>query len=122
MARGRFCLAETVRHMSKKKARQEKKRLSLERDRRNTYGENPASSRKNIALGKQRSHQRERHAVDQSLGALVGNPDEAQMVALEGKAKTVGRLERVRSFKKTADTPLGEVIEVKRNRSRGPSV
>lgn len=55
-----------------------------------------------------------RHAVDQTLNALVGEPDEDQMIAIEGKAKTQGRLEELRSFKMTPDAPLGEVIKQKR--------
>jgi hypothetical protein len=39
--------------MSKTKIPEEKKRLSLEKDRRNTFRENSKSSRKNIAKGKQ---------------------------------------------------------------------
>lgn len=76
---------------------------------------------KNIALGKQRSDQRERHAVEQSLTALIGEPDEEQMIAAEGTAKTVGRLEQLRSFKKTPDTALGDAIEKKRSRRSSPA-
>jgi hypothetical protein len=42
--------------MSTVKHPKEKKELSLERDRRNTYGENSKSSRKGIRRGKQRRH------------------------------------------------------------------
>jgi len=41
--------------VSKVKSATEKKALSLKRDRRNTYGENPQASRKGIRRGKQRS-------------------------------------------------------------------
>ncbi len=37
--------------MSKSKDPKQKKQLSLKRDRRNVYGENPAASRKGIAKG-----------------------------------------------------------------------
>ena len=50
--------------MSKVKTPQQKKRLSYEHDRRNSYGENQKSSRKNIPKSKQRSHQEERCWVE----------------------------------------------------------
>lgn len=53
--------------MSKIKNPGEKKRLSFKRDRRNTFGENSKSSRKNIAKGKQRRHMDERRGVAQIL-------------------------------------------------------
>ena len=49
--------------MSRIKSPQDKKNASLERDRRNTYGENAKSSRKNIPQSKQLSHQAERRAT-----------------------------------------------------------
>ncbi|MHC2522796.1 hypothetical protein [Bradyrhizobium diazoefficiens] len=53
--------------MSKVKTPREKKQLSYANDRRNTYGENQKSSRKNIPRSKQLSHQDERRAVRQTL-------------------------------------------------------
>jgi len=58
---------ESERTMSTVKNPKEKKRLSLERDCRNVYGENPAASRKGIAKGKQRQHQNERRGAAQAL-------------------------------------------------------
>ena len=58
--------------MSKVKNPRAKKRLSLERDRRNTYGENAKSSRKNIQRGKQRTQMKERRGVTQVLAAVTG--------------------------------------------------
>jgi hypothetical protein len=49
--------------MSTIKNPEEKKQLSLERDRRNRYGENSKSSRKSIQRGKQRRHMDERRTV-----------------------------------------------------------
>lgn len=54
--------------MSKEKSPQVKNEQSLKRDRRNTYGENSKSSRKNVARGKQTSEQRERNAVTERCG------------------------------------------------------
>jgi hypothetical protein len=53
--------------VSRVKNAKEKKQLSLERDRRNIYGENPAASRKGIAKGKQRQHMNERRSSAQEL-------------------------------------------------------
>ena len=62
--------------MSTIKSPQDKKDLSLKRDRRNTYGENTAASRKGIRRGKQRSHMAERRAVSLILGRLKDQVDE----------------------------------------------
>ena len=102
--------------MSKNKSPQKKKQLSLERDRRNTYGENSKSSRKNIARGKQQAHQKERHAVHDALTTLGQSPTEEDAVAAEGLAKEVARVKHVRGFKKTPDEPLQKVLETKRAR------
>jgi hypothetical protein len=58
--------------VSKVKTPQQKKRLSYQHDRRNTYGENQKSSRKNIPRSKQLSHQDERRSVRQALIAAQG--------------------------------------------------
>jgi hypothetical protein len=72
--------------MSSVKDPQEKKNLSLARDRRNTYGENAKASRKNIPASKQRSHQTERHAAKAPLQQLrgpisEGSADQAEFVS-----------------------------------------
>jgi hypothetical protein len=96
--------------MSKIKTPQDKKRLSYQHDRRNTYGENHKSSRKNIPRSKQLSHQDERRAVRQALIAAHGGvaedaADEAQSAALRQ-----GRIKKLRAFRKSPDRPLGEVV------------
>lgn len=97
--------------MSKVKTPQEKKQLSYAHDRRNTYGENQKSSRKNIPRSKQLSHQAERRTVRQSLIAAQG--DVADEVADEAQSQALrkGRMQRLWAFRKSPDTPLGEVIE-----------
>lgn len=97
--------------MSKVKTPQEKKQLSYANDRRNTYGENQKSSRKNIPRSKQLAHQDERRAVRQVLTVAQGTvadevADEAQSQALRN-----GRIKKLKAFRKSPDTPLGEVIE-----------
>ncbi|MCP3440472.1 MULTISPECIES: hypothetical protein [unclassified Bradyrhizobium] len=97
--------------MSKVKAPREKKRLSYERDGRNTYGENQKSSRKNIPRSKQISHQEERRTIRQALIGVQGQvadegSDEAQSLVLRR-----GQVKKLKAFRKTADTPLGEVVK-----------
>ena len=93
--------------MSKVKTPQEKKRLSYAHDRRNTYGENQKSSRKNIPRSKQLSHQAERRVVRQVLTGSQGSvADEAQSQVIEK-----GRLQNLWAFRKSPDTPLGEVVK-----------
>lgn len=100
--------------MSTTKSPQEKKRLSLERDRRNTYGENSKSSRKNIRQGKQRSHMQERRVASQSLTAIKGSTDEDAANAAESEARVRLIESKREAFRKTPDTPLKEVLERKR--------
>jgi hypothetical protein len=97
--------------VSKVKTPQEKKRLSYEHHRRNTYGENQKSSRKNIPRSKQISHQSERRAVREALIGAQGcvadeSSDEAQSQVL-----IKGRLQKLWAFRKSPDTPLGEVVK-----------
>jgi len=99
------------------KAPQEKKRLSYERDRRNTYGENDKASRKNIPLARARSHRSVRHSQNQALhGALVAASEEA-LTEAELRAKEA----KPQWWKKHRDTPLGEVVETKIARRAGTS-
>jgi chorismate-pyruvate lyase len=100
--------------MSATKLPQEKKRLSLERDCRNTYGENSKSSRRNIRQGKQRSHMLERRVASQSLTAIKGSPDEDAVVAAESEARVRLIQSHLKAFRKTPDTPLKEVLKRKR--------
>jgi hypothetical protein len=106
--------------MSKIKSPREKKRLSLKRDRRNTYGENSKSSRKNIARGKQRRHMDERRGVAQVLGRLKSEVDEDVGSEAEAKAKLRIADSRNRGFKKVPDTPLGVVLALKNSTRTRP--
>lgn len=85
---------------------QEKKRLSYAKDRRNVYGENDKSSRKNIPRGRQLAHRADRHHADQALRAALGRPDEARA----DRAERVVRDRRPAWFRKDPDAPLGEVV------------
>jgi hypothetical protein len=100
------------------KTPQDKKRQSYEHDRRNTYGENHKSSRKNISRSKQRSHQDERRSVRQVLSSAQARiasevADEAQSQAL-----VKGRIKKLQGFRKSPDRPLGEVVERRLRRRR----
>jgi len=99
--------------VSKIKSPREKKKLSLARDRRNTYGENPRASREGIHRGKQRSHMEERRAVDRVLRRLREKPDENEAIEADVLAKTLTLQKRREAFKKRADEPLGVVIKRK---------
>ena len=105
-------------HMSKVKSPQEKKRNSLLKDRRNVYGENPASSRKNIRRGKQRSHMQLRRALAEELRSLKGTNVEVPDEIVEARAKDrIVALARS-SFKKSPDQPLAVVVKRKIERRK----
>jgi hypothetical protein len=95
------------------KSPQEKKRLSLDLDCRNIYGENPQASRRNIRAGKQRGHKVERQNAKAALGPVKGMPDEESAVEHELRARNLAIQARRKSFKKTPDLPLGEVLKRK---------
>jgi hypothetical protein len=107
--------------MSTVKNPKDKKQLSLQRDRRNRYGENSKSSRKNIQRGKQRRHMDERRTVGEVLSQLKGKieEDEATEAGLTAKTRIVDS--RRRGFKKRPDTPLGVVLANKKVRKNRPS-
>ena len=104
--------------MSKVKTPQQKKRLSYAHDRRNAYGENQKSSRKNIPRSKQRSHQEERRSVRQVLVAAQGKV--ADEVADQAQSQTLraGRIKKLKAFRKSPDKPLGETVERRLHRRR----
>jgi len=104
--------------MSKVKSPQEKKRHSLLKDRRNTHGECPTSSRKNIRRGKQRSHMQLRRSVAEELRSLKGTSVEVSGEIAEARAK--GRMVVLArsSFKKSPDEPLAIVVKRKTARRK----
>ncbi|MEU4768689.1 hypothetical protein AB0H12_36120 [Actinosynnema sp. NPDC023794] len=89
-----------------RKGPQEKKRLSYAKDRRNTYGENDKSSRRNTPRSKRLAHRADRHHADQALRAALGRADEASA----DRAEQVARDRRPAWFRKHPDAPLGEVV------------
>jgi len=91
-----------------RKSPQEKKRLSLLKDRRNTYGENSKASRKAIPRHK-KSQRRATRRIQKQVLSAGSHPeldlDEAVSVRLASHQTWV--------WKKTPDTPLGEVLAKK---------
>jgi hypothetical protein len=100
---------------------EEKKRLSLKRDRRNVFGENSKASRKNIARGKQRRLMAERRQIAQVLGKLTGQIDDDVASDAELQVKLTVTHSKNRGFEKMPDKPLDEVIQrkMKRRREKG---
>jgi hypothetical protein len=89
------------------KTPQQKKRLSLLKDRRNTYGENAKSSRKNIPKSKSLSHRKVRNAARQQLDKL--DPVRELEAETIGSTLVTPRLQKGR-WQKSPDTPLGHVV------------
>ena len=85
---------------------QEKKALSYERDRRNTYGNSPQAARKAIPLRKALRNRANRHLQNQQL--RYSGPAPAESLADEFESLMYRRAPRV--WRKDADSPLGEVI------------
>ena len=76
---------------------QEKKRLSLKKDCRNTYGENDKSSRKSIRLRKRSVNRSYRREVRQVI-------DFSDEEGIQSETQSVQR----KNWKKCSDMPLGE--------------
>ncbi len=95
------------------KSPQEKKRLSLQKDRRNTYGENDKGSRKAIPRAKAKSRRAVRKTAKDDLHKLISAAD-AEADAMESTLSTP-RLQKG-AWRKSPDTPLGEVVKRKLKR------
>jgi hypothetical protein len=91
-----------------KKTPQEKKTLCYAKDRRNTYGENDKASRKLVPLRKARVNRGFRRKINEVLKSPEGHPLETADI-LEAQVRNIKR----EDWKKSADQPLGIVIEEK---------
>ncbi|GAA3090718.1 hypothetical protein GCM10017562_72110 [Streptomyces roseofulvus] len=91
----------------KRRSPQEKKRLSYLKDRRNSYGENDKSSRKNIRRNKRFQHTANRRHAQTALTTLLGSLDDARADAVEERMS--GR--RPKRWRKFPDAPLGAVVD-----------
>jgi hypothetical protein len=104
--------------VSKVKNPELKKKLSLEKDRRNTYRENSKASRKSIPRRKQLRHMDERKGVAQVLNSLVGSVDDDRSDDAELEVKARITDSRNRGFKKKPDEPLGIVLARKKPKKK----
>ena len=102
--------------MSAIKNPREKKKLSLDRDRRNVFGQNSKASRKNIAKGKQRRQIAERRGIAQVLNRLKGNVDEDVASQAELTTKLNMTIRKNRGFEKMPDQPLRGFLVRKKER------
>lgn len=93
--------------MRRPKSPQEKKRLSLERDGRNVYGENDKASRKSIPRAKSRVNRANRRADSVALSGVIGPPDEVVDDAAE--QKLLGKRRKV--WRKWPDQRLGNYLK-----------
>jgi hypothetical protein len=89
---------------------QEKKALSYVRDRRNMYGENSKSSRKNIPLRKRLVNKANRHAAQQQLRQVNGAPAVERAEQAEDRLCGAGR----KTWRKRPDLPLRQALDLKR--------
>lgn len=93
---------------------QEKKALSLQRDRRNVYGESTKGTRVGIPRSKQQSKQAERRAAKQPLIAASNLLDEQLLMDAQDASVVAGSQRRRKGFRKLPDLPLGEVLRLRK--------
>lgn len=100
--------------MKRRLTPQEKKRLSYERDRRNSYGANDKASRKSIPLRKRMRARVERKRASQGLqpGVLPADLDEGDHL----DAELLPSRDPRPWFRKWPDRPLGEHVSKQLNR------
>jgi hypothetical protein len=82
---------------------QEKKALSYAKDRRNDYGENDKSSRKNIRRNKRIPNRADRHRARQVLATQPAEHAEATLAAKKSMWLT-------KRWRKWRDVPLADVL------------
>ncbi len=87
---------------------QEKKQLSLKKDRRNAYGESPHGARKSIPRRKRFQSRKERHAAKIPLAKI---DDDA--VAVDEVVARAGQKHKARRWSKVPDEPLETVLQHK---------
>jgi hypothetical protein len=106
--------------VKKRLSPQEKKLLSYSKDRRNFYGENDKSSRKNIARNKRNRHRSERQRGQQQLSGALGMVDEGVETDLDDR---LTRTRRGSRWRKSPDEQLGLYVasRLKRRMDKGVS-
>ncbi|GAA0972364.1 hypothetical protein GCM10009551_000650 [Nocardiopsis tropica] len=93
--------------MPRRRSPQEKKALSYARDRRNDYGENDKSSRRNIPLSKRIARRADRRIAATALAAGRGGADADSGAAAQERAER----RRPGVWRKWPDGPLGVHVE-----------
>lgn len=101
--------------MSKVKSPTEKKKQSLERDRRSTYDGSSKAGRRLVPLAKARSHRGERHAVN----SVLAQTDPTAPDATELVASACGKQKELRSFRKVPDESLSSHLARRSKRAPG---
>ncbi|WNZ54102.1 hypothetical protein QT397_14500 [Microbulbifer sp. MKSA007] len=104
--------------MSKVKNPQEKKNLSYEKDRRNSYRENDKSSRKNIRKRKKQSSQLFRRAASNLARLTHHEIDATFSQEIESEVKVNEKINRLKSFKKEPDQSLKEHLKYQQDRRK----
>jgi hypothetical protein len=98
----------------RRRSPQEKNALSYAKDRRDVYGENDKSSRKNIPLHKRLVNKANRHTAQQQLREAGGLVDLDR--AEHAEVRLAGGRPKV--WRKQPDMPLGEYLERRRARAQ----
>jgi hypothetical protein len=90
---------------------QEKKALSYAKDRRNNYGENDKSSRKNIRRNKRLPNRADRHRERRVLATATGS-DVAIDAAEQAESRLLGKksMWMTKRWRKWRDAPLAEIV------------
>lgn len=91
----------------RRKSPQDKKRLSYAKDRRNNYGENDKSSRKNVRRNKRYPNRANRHQARQDLHAATGALDQTQGEIAQERLDS----RKPKRWAKSPDEPLGLILE-----------
>lgn len=105
--------------MAVRRSPQEKKALSYAKDRRNDYGENDKSSRKNIRRNKRAPNRADRHREHQLLAGATGPVVAAVAEGLEDWLLAKKSMWFTKRWRKWRDAPLAEFLTYKlRRRAR----
>jgi len=97
---------------------QEKKKLSLKKDRRNTYGESPHGARKSIPLNKRLRNRADRHHQENQLPTVPRELEADEVNNIDPAIFSTAP----KGWKKVPDSPLAEAIrmnQLQREVSRG---
>ncbi len=98
--------------LMRRRTPQDKKQLSLEKDRRNVYGESPHGARKSIPLRKKLRNRANRHQQESQLPASPAQLEESEGDRIESSM----RLKAPKTWHKASDASLGTVITRKHKR------